>query len=131
MSDAPVPSVLALLVCEKIITEAVTNNKTLISVFDRIETPQFPAVYGPFWIYARMADAEGDYILGVELNHLETEKQIGKSTGIKLNIASRLAAHEVGIHMPIVKFDWPGTYEILIYANEVWVGRTTVTVVQR
>jgi hypothetical protein len=127
----PVPSVVSLLICEKVITEAKTNNKTLVNVFDRVEASEFPAVHGPFWIYARLVDAEGDYTFRVEINHLETEKQIARADDIKAQLPNRLQAADFGLHIPAIGFELPGTYEVLIYANDVWIGRTTVSVVQQ
>ncbi len=131
MSDSPVPSVRALLICERVITEAVTNNKTLVGVFDRIQLPIFPRIFGPFWIYARLVDAEGDYTFRVEIIHLETEKQIARADGLNLSVPSRLGASELVFQVQAFNFELPGTYEILIYANDVWIGRTTLSVVQR
>jgi Family of unknown function (DUF6941) len=129
VNDAPIPSVVALLICEKVITEANTNNKTLINVFDTIQAIQFPTSY-PFWIYGKMVDAEGEYVIRMELNHLESDKQIAKTNGFKLQVPSRLGGSDLLLRVSF-KFDLPGTYEVLIYSNDVWIGRTTVSVLQK
>ena len=77
-----------------------------------------------------MVDAEGNYTFRVEFNHLETEKQIAKADGIKAEIPNRLQASDFALHIQAIRFESPGTYEILIFANDVWNGRTAVSVVQ-
>jgi len=131
MNEAPVPSVLAMLVCENIIIEAVTNKKTLVGVFNQIQNSQFPAPFGPFWIYARLADAEGDYVLRLELVHLETNKKILSASGMDVHVPNRLGPHELSLNIQRIFFELPGTYEVLLYANDVWIGRTTVSVVKK
>jgi Family of unknown function (DUF6941) len=129
MNDAPIPSVVALLICEKIITEANTNNKTLINVFDTIQAIQFPISY-PLWIYGKMVDAEGEYVIRIELNHLDSDKQVGKTGGFNIQVPSRLGASDLTLRF-IPNFALPGIYEVLLYANDVWIGRTTVSVLQK
>ena len=131
MTDpTPVPSVVSFLTCEKIITEADTNNKTLVNVFDRVTGPKFPLLYGPIWIYARLVDAEGHYTFRVEFNHLETEKQVAKTDDMNADLTDRLQAFDFALQFQAIGFESPGSYEVLIFANDVLIGRTTVSVLQ-
>jgi hypothetical protein len=107
MSAAPIPAVVAFLICEKIIAEAETKKKTLVNVFDRILSSQFPATFGPFCIYVRMVDAEGDYSIRVEFVHLETEMQVARTDAVTLNVPRRLGTHDLTFIIPGVELHSP------------------------
>ena len=60
MSEPPIPSLLAMLICDQIIVDEQTKKKSLIGIFDNINSLAFPASVNCA-IYAKMADAEGGY----------------------------------------------------------------------
>jgi hypothetical protein len=128
-SILPIPSVIAVLICEKVVTEALTNNKSLINVFNRFIAPEEPIRSATFWIFVRLGDAEGDYQFRLELVHLDSETAIGKAE-MAINVPDRLIAHELAFQFNGIEFPWFGTYEFQIFANDIWIGRTTVSVVQ-
>lgn len=130
MTEAPVPTVLSMLICEKIITEAETNIKSLIGVFDRMNATEFPAVHGSFWIFTRISDAEGNYAFGMDIVHLESETVVAKLNIPNVLVPSRLVNADVLFHVTGIILKAPGTYEVQITANDVWVGRTVMTVVK-
>jgi len=131
LTEAPVPTVLAILICEKIITEANTQNKTLVNVFNNIDARDFPTAFGPLSLFIRLADAEGDYVLKLAITRLESEETISAPELPIVTIPSRLSIHELNIKIPGIGFKEPGTYEFQLYANNVWIARTTLTVARR
>ena len=64
----PVPSVIAILLCDRIIEEVGTHKKTLVGIFDRINVPA--PVRMPLAFYARLTDAEGKYKFRVDVMFL-------------------------------------------------------------
>ena len=45
MSDTEKPIGVAIIICDKVITEAGTGNKTIVSTFNEIRTKQFPCIH--------------------------------------------------------------------------------------
>lgn len=126
-AQPPVPSVLAMLLCDTVITEANTNKKTLVGVFDRWNLPQLP-VNVVFWLYSRLADAEGEYTFKVKIVHLEDERLLAEMGTHPVQISDRLGAFEVALPFPPIPLEKSGRYEIQLFANEVFIGRTPMDV---
>lgn len=117
-----------MLVCDSIITEAQTNKKTLVGVFDTWHVPQTPFTIGPFWVYIKMTDATGKYIFRLKLVVLDNEKVVAEAVTREVEIKDRLSAFEIPLPMPPIPIPEFGGYELQIYANDVYVGRSVVNV---
>ena len=130
MAQQPIPFVTAILLCDNAITEAGSGKKTLVGIFDRILSKAIPAQHGPFWIYSKMSDMEGDNRIRIEIVHLKSEKKIA-SLVIETNdipASMRLQQFELAIALPPIAFPLEGDYEFQIHANDVFIGRTVLNV---
>ena len=122
----PVPSVIAILTCDRVITEAKTNKKTVVGIFDRWVFPQLPAHF-QFWLYARLIDAEGEYAFRVKVIRLEDDERLAEALTNPIKIADTLmGAADLALPFPPVLIERPGPYEVQLFANEVFIGRTRV-----
>jgi hypothetical protein len=124
--DASVaPYVVAMLLCDQIITESETNKKSLIGLFDTVFWPGHPALITGA-IYAQLTDAEGHYRFRIDFVHATTERRIGSaSVDQPLHLTDRLGFYELAVRMPIPVAE-PGTYEFRLYANDAYIGRTVL-----
>ncbi len=129
MTEAAVPSVVAMLLCDNVITDAETKKKVLIGVFDRLNAAHFPAAAAGFWVYARLTDAEGKYVFRLRFVFLDEDKPVAEARSNELAATDRLAFLELTFHVPVLPLEKPGRYEIQLYANDVYIGRTTMSVV--
>lgn len=143
----PIPTVHAMLVCEKIISEAGTNMKTLVNVFDMIQVVagpgrgEAPPAGGPtsppgirphgFQLYARLYDAAGRYVFRVDFVHAEDERRIGQAITQPVEIPDPMAAFDLAMAVPMFQFPKLGRYEFRLYANDVYVAHIPVRVVER
>src|SRR5258708_7472136 len=116
MSDAPIPSVVAMLVCDQTITEVGTGKKSLIGIFENINSLMFPTAIR-IGIYAKMVDAEGDYDILIRVVNLKDESKVAdikaEAKGIKREGAAELTINIGGIVLPE-----PGKYEFQLFAND-------------
>ena len=122
----PIPSVIAILLCDRIIVEAETHKKTLIGIFERINVPA-PAKI-PLAFYARMTDAEGQYKFRVDAISLKDDRRVVRVETSRIQIESRLGVMELGLNLPPVTFPVAGRYEFQLYGNDVYLGHVTVDV---
>jgi hypothetical protein len=127
----PNPSVLAFLICEKVIEEARTSKKTFVGVFGQILAPTAPAIM-PFGVYARPTDAEGDYIFRINISSLQGDQEhvIVQLATDAQTVQSRLAVVELALNLPPILFPAFGRYEMQLYANDVFITHATVDVLQ-
>ncbi len=121
-----VPSVVAILLCDRIIEEIGTHKKTLVGIFDRVNVPA--PVKVPVGFYVRMTDAEGEYKFRVDVMKLTGERLIGRLETSPIMIESRLGVTEIGLNLPPVPFPSSGRYEFQLYGNDVYIGHIALDV---
>jgi hypothetical protein len=132
MDAKPIPSVLAILLCDTCITDAATSKKTLIGLFDRFLYTELPITPPGFTLYAKLTDMDGQYAMRIDLVNLEDEQRLASFTLDLQASQNRLGIYDLLVMFPArLQFDRPGRYEFQLYADEIFVGRTTVTVEKR
>ncbi len=122
----PVPSVIAILLCDRIIEEVGTHKKTLVGIFHRIRASA--PVTMPLAFYARLTDAEGKYTFRVNVMSLTDERLVMQGEMAPVDIGNRLRIVEIGLNLPPVPFPKSGRYEFQLFGNNVYLGGATVDV---
>lgn len=120
------PYPLAILLCERVIVDAETQQKTLIGIFDRVLCPSLPAVK-PMALYAKLTDAEGEYRFTIDLVHLPTDRKLA-STELVGTVTNRLDSTEIVMQVTAA-MDQHGLYEFRLYANGAYVAQVTFNAV--
>ena len=119
----PTPSLAAMLVCDTTIRDIETGKVSLIGVFERIVTPAFPATHGSLSVYAKIADAEGEYAFRLELRHLPTLQLVGQVETPPAQVKDRLESQELIFRVDHLVLPAPGRYEFRLFANGHFVGQ--------
>lgn len=127
MADAPIPSVVAMLVCDQVISEQGTGKKSLIGVFENINAPGFPT-QTRLAIYAKLVDASGHYNILIRLVNLKDETKVADLKA-ELNIADPTACAELAINIVGIILPAAGKYEFQLYANDAFLHRVTMNAV--
>jgi len=123
------PVVKAMLICDKVITEAGSNKKSLIGIFENINAFKFPCVHHFLTVFIKLTDANGKYRFRLELVDLENDSPIGKAEIPKeIEVKSPLHIHDLVFNLAALKFPHPGTYEFRIFANDEIFGQKTFLV---
>jgi hypothetical protein len=125
MEDVSIPSVVAMLVCDQIIAEQLTNKKTLIGVFDNFRSLRFPVPIPRLAIYVKMADAAGKYLFKLRLVQLKDESLVAE-IGIEAMIPDALQYSELAINLLNVVIPEPGKYEFQLYFGDNYLHRVTM-----
>ena len=128
MADAPIPSVLAMLVCDQVIAEQGTSKKSLIGVFDNINAPAFPA-QTRLAIYVKFADAEGQYKFRIRLVKLKDETVLA-DLNADMTITEQASSTEFAVNMIGIILPEPGQYEFQLWGNDTYLHRITMNAVQ-
>jgi hypothetical protein len=128
MADAPIPSVVAMLVCDQVISEQGTGKKSLIGVFENINAAGFP-VQTRLGIYAKLVDANGHYDILIRLVNLKDETRVADIKAI-LNATDPMACPELAINIVGIVLPVPGKYEFQLYANDAFLHRITMNAIQ-
>ena len=72
MSKKPKPEVLALLICEGVIEDSRSKNKTIVSTFNRITSKGYPARHDRLAAFVSMTNGHGDYELKIRIVHADS-----------------------------------------------------------
>jgi hypothetical protein len=125
MAEPPIPSVVAMLVCDQIITEIGTNKKSLIGVFDNFFSLSFPGFLPRLAVYVKMADAAGDYFFKLRVVKLKDETLIAE-VGIQAHIVDVSQYGELALNLGSIPIPEPGKYEIQLYSGNEYLHRITI-----
>jgi hypothetical protein len=77
-------------------------------------------------LYAKLADAEGQYNFRIRLVHLKDERLITELPGAKANLPNRLKGVDLAINLIGLQIPEAGKYEFQLYANDVYLARITM-----
>ncbi len=128
MPEPPVPTLLALLLCDTVIQDAQTQKKSLIGVFGQIASLTFPTIAN-LSIFARLTDAEGNYRFRIEVVNLKDDKAIfALPLPGELSSDNQLGFVELVLNIQGLLIPDQGKYEFQLWSNDVYLGRTTLDV---
>ncbi len=124
MGTPPVPSVLAMLLCDQIIIDAQTQKKSLIGIFDKFNAVAFPASANTA-VYVKLADAEGAYDFKIRVVNLRDETLIA-DVSARGTVQTRLEPADVAVHLLGFMVPEPGKYEFQLFVNDIYLTRITM-----
>jgi hypothetical protein len=114
------PVFVALLAADRVITE-VNGKKGIIGTFTQFNTPQFPAVFPPWFVYAAVTNLVGPHSFSLKVVNDETQQPVFSADGqFKVDQAKKVV--ELVIPMVNVVFPVPGTYNLLFYIDDEQIG---------
>ncbi len=73
MSPSEKPIGVALIICDRVITDAQTNEKTLVSIFNRINARKFPCLHPRLAIYTAMTNGNGPVVTQIRCGNEDNE----------------------------------------------------------
>ena len=122
---APTPVLIAFLVCDQIIEDAPTGKKTIVGVFDRITSANFPASHAPSSLYVKLIDCEGDYEVKIEFAQVSNQAVLLEMAGTS-NSKSRHEYAEFVLPCPPLPLPDPGEYEFRLWMDNKFVGNVRI-----
>jgi len=125
----PSPYLLALLLCDNIVSDPYTGKPTLIGIFSHFRADKFPMQFQTS-IYARFIDAEGKYNFRIEYAQVETNIVLSQAKFQDMKIPDRLEPFDFITRTPVLSIPKPGKYEFRLYANDKYIGRAFLTAEQ-
>jgi hypothetical protein len=103
------PEVLAMILCDQIITDVETNKKSLIGLFDQVETATLPCTVHELHVYLSMTDGHG--MLPVSLSCIAVDEGEELFRGeAEVEFVDPLQVVELQFVFPNARFPQPGEY---------------------
>ena len=125
-----VPFLLAILVCDTGAVEPSSRKKTLVGIFDRVLADKF-ATTRPCTLYFKITDAQGKYKFKVEYVQVSTGTKLAEAVSNVVVIDDRLKVRDFILSFPPLSIPDAGQYEFRLYANDMYLGRATITAEKR
>jgi hypothetical protein len=100
---------LALVVCDAIIEDKTTGKKTLVGLFDRVQTARFPCVHPEMAVFVSITGGRGEYPCEIVCKHVDDETVAFSAKG---KIVLRDPRHVVDLVFRLkgVRFPKPDAY---------------------
>ena len=108
------PDVLALLLCEGVVEDSRTKNKSILNTFNRITSPNYPVRQDRLCIFVSMTNLRGEGEIDVRIASADKVPGEGILIGMKGKVISKnpLDVVELGIDMRGLRIPKAGQYVI-------------------
>ena len=116
--ERPPPDVLAMLVCDQIITDRMTGKQSLIGMFSKVHAPGFPASHPQLSVFVALTEGYGRTELTIRIVDSNDERPPivqGKGTVEFKN--PRAIAH-LALQFHGLVFPLPGEYRVQLFCRD-------------
>lgn len=117
MTQKPSPTGLAILICDQIIEDKVTNKKSIIGIFNNINGSNFPCRHPQMAVFVSLTDGQGGYNAELRIANEETTQTIGELSG-QIQFPDRHHVVELNFNLVGLVFPQPGLYSIEFYCDD-------------
>ena len=124
------PILKAMLLCDMTIVEEGSHKRTLIGLFDRIKSREFPTMHPSMSVYVQFREIEGTFDFALELFDVDDEKSINRAVIKAFHVQDKSKDCELVFNLLSVKFEHAGEYEFRIYVNDLIFGQKSFQVLK-
>ena len=115
-AQKPAPDVLALLVCDQIITDRLTGKQSLIGLFSKVHTRGFPTSHPQLCIYVVLTEGYGETEVTIRVVDADDERPpIVEGKG-KVRFKDPRAIANLSFQFHGLTFPKPGQYRVQLYS---------------
>jgi len=116
-TNKPSPDVLAMLVCDQIITDRLTGKQSLIGMFSRIHAIGFPATHAQLCVFVALTDGHGKTELTIRIvDSNEARPPIVEGKGA-VNFMDPRAIANLFLQFHGLTFPVPGEYRVQLFSD--------------
>jgi hypothetical protein len=126
----PLPSVVGLALCEKIMVEEGTRSVSLIGCFVKISATTFPSPPKRFDVHAALTGGLGEGTIDLLVTQLETGQAI-YSGRRPVGFPDRLTTVWMNLRLKGLSFPAPARYQFTLLLDGEWLTQTVLDVIHR
>ena len=126
----PVPDVLAMLVCDQIITDRMTGKQSLIGMFSKVHAASFPATHPQLCVFVALTDGHGLTELAIRIvdsNEARPSIVEGKGT---VEFKSPRAIANLALQFHGLTFPAAGEYRVQLWSGSELLREARLELVQ-
>ncbi|OGW83960.1 MAG: hypothetical protein A3C47_00235 [Omnitrophica bacterium RIFCSPHIGHO2_02_FULL_51_18] len=117
MSNKPNLIPLAMIICDTVIDDKKTNKKSLIGLFDNINSLKLPCVHPRLNVFIVLTEGNGEYDCALKCIKEDTNKALVELQG-KIHCLNPQQKIELNFEMVGLRFTDYGNYRFDFYCNE-------------
>ena len=111
------PKALAIIICDEVIDDRLTNKKTLVGTFNNITAPKVPCRHHQLHVFVALTDGHGAYNAKLVCKHRESNTQTFEAGGdIKFEDPNQVI--EMNFSLQGLVFMQYGLHDFDIYCND-------------
>lgn len=125
--EMPPPVLLAALVCDMVIIDALTSKGTVVGIFDTINATTYPVQHSTLFVFCQLTNGRGRVTIRIRIVDLkdEEEKSICESTVDQEFTDIREVANVV-FGVGGLRFPHPGEYRVQVFVGTDFLGERRI-----
>ena len=116
-ASSPAPVGLAIVVCDQIIEDKLTNKKSIIGIFNQIAAGQFPCRHPRMAVFVSLTEGRGTCTARLRIAHDETAAVVAELNG-QIQFPDIHTVVELNFDLVGLAFPQPGLYSIEFYCDD-------------
>jgi hypothetical protein len=122
------PICVALVICNEVIEDKRSGNKTLVGLFNSIMTPQLPATHPRMFLFASLTSGTGDWTFSFRITAPSGREVLRMQDMARFE--DPLIGHDLVVELRNLPIEEAGVYFVDLFLNEMPIAnrRFTVTV---
>lgn len=129
MTDKPSPTGLAIVVCDQIIEDKLTNKKSLIGIFNQIGAGNFPCRHPHMAVFVSLTEGRGNCTARLKIAQEENGVVVAELNG-QIQFIDIHAVVELNFDLVGLTFPQPGLYSIEFYCDDALILERRFHVIQ-
>jgi len=117
MTDKPSPTGLAIVVCDQIIEDKLTNKKSLIGIFNQIGAGSFPCRHPHMAVFVSLTEGRGGCAARLRIAQEDAGTVVAELNG-QIQFPDIHAVVELNFDLVGLTFPQPGLYSIEFYCDD-------------
>jgi hypothetical protein len=111
------PMLVAMIICDQIITEAGSNKKSIIGCFNNIISASFPCVHPTFFVFVALTNGRGSFKAKSKCIN-EADNSVIFEVGGPITILDPMQTVEMGFKLVNLSFPKPGIHAIQFWCDD-------------
>ena len=124
--EIPPPMLLAALVCDTVIVDAITGKGTVVGIFDMINAPAYPVRHGTLFVFCQLTNGRGRVDVRADIVDLENDERIIENNQVQAEFVDVRQVANVILQFVGLVFPHPGEYRVQIFAGTEFLGERRI-----
>jgi hypothetical protein len=122
----PPPVLLAALVCDMVILDAMTGKGTVVGIFDVINAPSYPVRHDRLFVFCQLTNGRGQVNIRTSFVDLEDGEKVIFEDTVQAEFVDVRQVANVVIQFIGPVFPHPGEYRVQVFAGTEFLGERSI-----